>query len=91
MSKRLIINVTGKVQGVGFRIYALSQGEILNLKGYAQNEKDGSVTIVAEGKKENLAKLFEWAKHGPRMAYVKKITLRWEKYTGEFSSFEIKN
>jgi len=90
MIKRLYINVVGRVQKVSYRIYAVSQAESLDLVGFVQNEKDHSVTIVAEGEEESLKKLAEWAKQGPKMAYVKRMNLRWDKAVGEFNNFQIR-
>lgn len=90
MNKRLVLNLEGRVHGVGFRVYALAQAESRNLKGYVKNEEDGTVTIVAEGPEERLKELAEWAKDGPKAAWVKRIKIRWEEPTGEFEGFEIR-
>jgi len=90
MKKRLILNLEGRVHGVGFRVYTLAQAESRDLTGYVKNEEDRTVTIVAEGPEEKLKELAEWAKGGPRMAWVRKMKMRWEKATGEFEGFEIK-
>lgn len=91
MKKRLYINVAGRVQKVSYRIYTISQAESLDILGFVQNEKDNSVTIVAEGEEENLKKLAEWAKQGPKMAYVRRMNLRWGEATGEFNNFQIRH
>lgn len=89
-NKRMILNLEGRVQGVGFRIYTLAQAEARNLTGFVKNEEDGTVTIVAEGPEEKLKELAEWAKEGPKLAKVTKMKIFWEKATGEFSEFEIR-
>ena len=43
------IQVFGRVQGVGFRAWAVRQGEDLNLSGWVRNRINGSVEILAEG------------------------------------------
>jgi len=63
--KRIEIRVFGFVQGVGFRAYTRRRALELNLKGFARNERDGSVYIVAEGEEENLIRLLEAVKKGP--------------------------
>lgn len=90
MNKRLVLNLEGRVHGVGFRVYALSQAESRNLTGYVKNEQDGSVTIVAEGPDEKLKELAEWAKEGPRVAWVSKMKMKWEDANNEFNGFEIR-
>ena len=51
--------VFGRVQGVGFRYFALRQAELLGVTGFARNHPDGSVEVVAEGPEESLAALEE--------------------------------
>jgi hypothetical protein len=41
--------IHGKVQGVYFRKYTKLKGVELGLRGYVQNDPDGSVTGVAQG------------------------------------------
>ncbi len=50
--QRAIITVEGRVQGVGFRWWAMSQARELNLVGYADNLPDGRVKICAQGEVE---------------------------------------
>ena len=90
INKRVTINITGRVQGVNFRVYANLEAEKLGVSGFVKNEDDGSVTIVAEGETESVNKLIEWAKHGSNLSYVKRMKLKFEKPTGEFQGFEIR-
>jgi acylphosphatase len=41
--------ITGRVQGVGYRYFALTEAHALGIAGYAKNLADGSVEVVAEG------------------------------------------
>ena len=47
----------GEVQGVGFRATAKRLADQLQLTGYVKNLPDGSVELVAQGKKEMLEQL----------------------------------
>jgi len=87
--KRLILNISGRVQGVFFRVYAEKKAKELGLTGFVKNEEDGSVSIVAEGLEEKLNELLDWAKKGPQMAKVEKINLKQDSATGEFENFKI--
>ncbi|MGW8122859.1 acylphosphatase [Roseivirga echinicomitans] len=42
------IKVTGKVQGVYFRVSTQEQAKQLGIKGWCKNEPDGSVLIIAD-------------------------------------------
>ncbi|RMF27840.1 MAG: acylphosphatase, partial [Cyanobacteria bacterium J083] len=66
--KRVKAIVSGKVQGVGFRMHTLKQAKKLNLKGYVRNLSNGNVEIVAEGEDEKVDSLINWAKSGSPLA-----------------------
>jgi acylphosphatase len=74
--KRLILNISGLVQGVFFREGARGAAERLGINGSARNEPDGTVTIDAEGYKKELDAFLSWCHHGPPLAQVKKVKMR---------------
>ena len=49
----------GKVQGVGFRQTALKLARAMDLKGYVRNQNDGTVEVLAQGKKKQLDQLLD--------------------------------
>ena len=51
---KMHINVTGRVQGVGFRYTTYQMAVEIGLTGTVKNEDDGSVTIEAVGTKEQI-------------------------------------
>jgi len=53
------ITVTGHVQGVGFRSWALAQAAQLRLAGHVTNLMDGRVEILAEGDERAVAELYQ--------------------------------
>ena len=57
--------VQGRVQGVGYRYFVLRHAEELGLAGYARNQADGTVEVVAEGADAALRKLEERLSEGP--------------------------
>lgn len=85
--KRIEIHVTGKVQGVSFRAATQQVATRLELGGYAKNESDGSVTIIAEGEEEALNKLLEWAHQGPDVARIDECTHHFTEPTRYFDHF----
>src|SRR6202012_2207535 len=54
---RLTAWVHGDVQGVGFRWWTRSRALELGLTGYAANQADGRVLVVAQGPREAAEKL----------------------------------
>jgi acylphosphatase len=64
------IRVTGRVQGVWFRASAEREAHRLGVGGFARNERDGSVTVEAEGAPAAVAAMVAWCRIGPSRAEV---------------------
>jgi acylphosphatase len=62
--------VEGRVQGVYYRASTVERAASLGLSGYARNEPDGSVEVLAVGDSERVAALLEWLWTGPPLARV---------------------
>ncbi len=90
MEQRLTAIVTGLVQGVNFRAFTQRRASALGVVGYVRNRADGAVEIVAEGSRELLERLLDWARRGPPMAQVENVDAQWSATTGEFARFEIR-
>jgi acylphosphatase len=69
------INVSGQVQGVGYRWNAANEARIRGIKGFVKNLSDGSVYLEAEGSKEDLNTFVEWCKRGPRFGFVESVNV----------------
>ena len=90
MKKALAI-VSGKVQGVGFRISTRSQAKLLGVCGTVRNLSNGNVEIIAAGEAEAVDALVEWARSGPSSAVVDDLQIEVMDYEDtEFNSFEIR-
>ena len=89
--KKIKAIVSGKVQGVGFRMYTCAQAKQLDIRGYVRNLSNGNVEIVAEGETEKVDALMEWAKSGSPSAVVKNLQVEtMADYGEEFQDFEIR-
>ena len=62
--------VNGRVQGVGFRFFAVGEAERLGLSGYVRNLRDGRVEAYAIGTPEQLAQFRARLEKGPRFSNV---------------------
>ena len=62
--------VAGRVQGVGYRMFAQQAAEELELRGYVRNRGDGRVEVFAMGAPEKLRQLGKELAKGPMMARV---------------------
>lgn len=60
----------GRVQGVGYRYFALQTARELGLSGFARNLPDGSVEVLAEGPEPALDQLEQRLREGPSFAHV---------------------
>ena len=58
------ITVTGRVQGVFFRVSTQKEAIRLGLSGFVRNEPNGKVYIEVEGEKETINKLLLWIRLG---------------------------
>jgi acylphosphatase len=65
--------VRGRVQGVGYRYFALREAEALGVAGFARNLADGSVEVVAEADPALLRDLEARLREGPSFAEVASI------------------
>ncbi len=65
--------IHGRVQGVGYRAWAVSEARSLGLTGWVRNRRDGTVELVAAGPADRLAALVERCRRGPPMADVTRI------------------
>ncbi|MBW1615323.1 MAG: acylphosphatase [Deltaproteobacteria bacterium] len=89
MTQRVKLYVTGKVQGVYFRVYTKEEANRLGLTGTVKNLEDGGVEIIAEGKKEKLDKLIEWTKTGSPNAKTENVSIKFYGAINKWESFKI--
>ncbi len=66
----LLVRVTGRVQGVGFRAWTQSHARTLGLEGWVRNEPEGAVTALIGGPAAAVAEMVEALHIGPRWAGV---------------------
>ncbi len=62
--------ISGMVQGVGYRYFAMREAEQLGISGYAKNLPDGRVEVYAIGKHEAVEALRAALARGPKFAEV---------------------
>jgi acylphosphatase len=74
---RLTAWVHGYVQGVGFRWWTRRRALELGLTGYAANQADGRVLVVAQGPREAGEKLLRQLQGGTAPGRVDKVVADW--------------
>lgn len=86
----MIVRITGRVQGVGFRWWARSRAESLGLTGWVANEDDErAVSLVAEGPSDRLDALERLLRAGPSSARIEEVQVSREPASGTLQRFEI--
>ncbi|MBI3394745.1 MAG: acylphosphatase [Spirochaetia bacterium] len=68
-----LFRIRGRVQGVGFRYFVLSQAQRLGVSGYVRNQNDGSVECLAQGSQSDLDDLENALKQGPPGSQVTSV------------------
>ena len=86
---RAHVKISGKVQGVCYRMETRHTAEVFGVTGWVRNKADGSVESVFEGDEESVNSILEWCRQGPSNALVRNVDIQWEDYVGEFRRFEI--
>lgn len=87
--ERLEATVFGKVQMVMFRDFTQRNAHKVGLVGEVMNMMDGSVRVIAEGERKNLAKLLHKLYTGPLLARVDTVEVAWLPATGEYNTFSL--
>lgn len=81
--------ISGLVQGVGYRYFAVRAAQRHDIVGYVRNLPDGRVEVVAEGEAPALAAFKMELERGPAYAHVKAIQETELAPTGRFVRFSV--
>ena len=67
------LEITGRVQGVGFRESMRAVAQALEVNGWVRNREDGSVEAMLQGAEHDVERLVAWCHNGPPGANVKYV------------------
>ena len=81
--------VYGRVQGVGYRVWARREAMELGLAGWVRNEADGSVTASIAGADATVSTMIERLRQGPSGASVSRIDIEEIEVSSVPSGFRI--
>lgn len=73
---RRVAQVTGRVQGVGFRMAAEREAGRLGVSGTVRNLLDGTVEADVEGPVEPVEQMLAWLRTGPPSARVEGVDVQ---------------
>ncbi len=84
---RLTAWVHGIVQGVGFRWWTRCRALELGLTGYAANQADGRVRVVAQGPRAAAERLLRLLEGGATPGRVDNVAVDWSQPVEPISGF----
>ncbi len=90
MIRRVRLQVSGRVQGVYFRMFTQKKAKQLDIKGFVRNLPDGRVEIIAEADHVSIEQLKQWCHKGPITARVDQVDMIELEVDEAFTSFEIR-
>lgn len=85
------IQLSGKVQGVGFRRYTYKQALLYNIVGWVKNNPNGTVEVVAQGSSENMKLFIKRLKKGPKKARVTEFKCLSVTHKTNYTNFKIRS
>lgn len=90
MIRKVKILVSGRVQGVYFRLFTQNKAKHFAIKGSARNLPDGRVEIIAEAENLAIEKFIKWCHKGPITARVDQVEITELQHEESLTSFDIK-
>jgi acylphosphatase len=88
MKKSVRLYIEGTVQGVFFRGFIKENAERYNIKGFVRNLDDGRVEVFLEGNNEEVDKMVELCKKGPKHAQIRNVEIKPERFQ-DFKVFKV--
>ena len=85
----LRVYVSGRVQGVGFRMATVDAARRIGVTGTVRNLLDGRVEAVIEGGQPQLDAMVDWLRSGPSTARVDDLAISSIRTSGA-STFELR-
>jgi len=72
-----------------FRDFIKRKAQTLGVLGTVENLEDGTVKVIAQGRKEKLEKLIEYLHTGPSLAQVVRVDTQWREPKESCTGFTI--
>lgn len=81
--------VSGRVQGVGYRMFARDEARRRGLLGGVRNLRDGRVEVEVEGERGAVEAFIAALRAGPPLARVVDLQVQWESPAGRHVDFSV--
>ena len=89
--KAVHAKITGRVQGVNFRMETSRAADRYGVNGWVMNKPDGSVEAWFEGDAEKVDGILDWCREGPQVAFVENVKVSEEPYSGKYDDFSVRH
>lgn len=86
---KLEATISGKVQGVRYRVYVQDAATELNLVGSVRNLSNGKVEVLAEGAPDILKEFVEYLHEGSLQSRVESVAIEWGTASGTLDEFSV--
>ena len=73
--RAVLVRLTGRVQGVGFRWWTMNEAVGRGLDGWVRNRRDGSVEALVAGEVERVEEMIQALRRGPMGARVDNLRI----------------
>lgn len=73
MTLQARLTIKGRVQGVGYRDWAIATGQRLGIAGWVRNRSDGAVEALVVGEEAAVGAMIDACRRGPPLAQVDEI------------------
>lgn len=88
--RRLTVRFEGRVQGVGFRFTTVEVASRYAVTGFVQNEWDGTVRVVAEGRESDLDAFVADIYRSSVGRHIRGEQRDWADARGKFTRFDVR-
>ncbi len=88
MKKSVRVYIDGTVQGVFFRGFIKQNAERYGVKGFVRNLEDGRIEVFLEGNSNDVNKMIEICKTGPKHSQIRNVEVKQERFQ-DFKNFKI--
>jgi acylphosphatase len=88
MKKAVRLYIKGTVQGIFFRQFVKDNAERNDVHGFVRNLEDGRMEVFMEGNNNDVEKMIELCKTGPKHSKIDDVEIKEEKIQ-DFREFKI--
>ena len=87
--KAVRVRVTGKVQGVFYRVWVKRKATELGITGWVRNVDEGNVEMLFQGEKDAVDEMLQQCREGSRSASVVNVDVELVQADKAIEGFEI--